>query len=292
MKILITGASGQLGKSILKCLRSGCSSLGNIDSNYKDAHIVTPSSKELDVTNYASVMKYIEELSPQFIINLAAYTLVDNCEKENMKAFAVNSLGARNLAIAAEKVNAKIIYISTDYVFSGEGEKPYTEMDLPCPQNIYGKSKLLGEKYVMNFSSRYFIVRTSWLYSNYGKNFVSTIIDIAKDRGKLEVVKDQLGSPTSCDELVYHILKILNTEEYGIYHCTGRGQCSWYDFATSILDFAHISCKITPITSDKIKRLAKRPTFSVLHSVMLPCTIGNHMTHWQEALFNFMKNFK
>ena len=229
---------------------------------------------------------------PNIAINCAAYTNVDSCEDNYELAFKVNSLGARNLAIACEKIKAKLIHISTDYVFEGNGQVPYKEYDLNNPVSVYGKSKLLGERYVKEFCSRYFIVRTSWLYGYSGNNFVKTIIKAAKEKRQLQVVDDQIGNPTNAEDLAYHILKLLLTEEYGIYHCTGSGECSWYDFACKIVEFSNIDCKVDRMKSDKLNRKAKRPYFSSLDNMMLRCTIGDEMRNWQEALKVFINTLR
>lgn len=292
MKILITGAKGQLGSQLMNILKSGMSELGPINSAYKAADIFGIDLEDLDITDISKVKEYIGSLKPDIVINPAAFTNVDGCEKDSDLAFKVNALGARNLAIACEMIEAKLVHISTDYVFQGNGTEPYSEYDLPDPVSIYGKSKLLGENYVRDFCSRYFIVRIAWLYGYNGKNFVKTIMKAAKEKGKLDVVDDQKGNPTNAEDLCYHILKLLLTEEYGIYHCTGEGQCSWYEFAKAIVEYANIPCKVNPITSENLQRAAKRPSFSSLDNRMLRATVGNEMRPWQEALKEFISHVK
>ncbi len=231
MNILITGAYGQLGKQIGYIIEKGTSELGDIDSIYTKAKIKYLNSIDLDITNLDAVFKLLCDFKPNIIINCAAYTNVDNCEIDQESAFKVNSIGPRNLAIGAEKIGAKLIHISTDYVFEGNGKVSYKEYDIPKPVTAYGKTKFLGEQYVREHCTRYFIFRTAWLYGKYGKNFVYTIMKAAKEKGYLEVVNDQVGNPTNAEDLAYHILKIALTHQYGIYHCTGEGQCSWYEFA-------------------------------------------------------------
>lgn len=292
MKLLITGAKGQLGMQLRSVLERGRSELGKIDDIYSNADIKYVSHNDLDITNLNDVLDYVEQYKPNAIINCAAYTNVDKCESDTDNAFKVNAIGPRNLAIASHKVNAKLLHISTDYVFSGEGSEPYKEYDIPNPVSVYGKTKLLGEQYVRNFCDKYFIVRTAWLYGKYGKNFVYTIINAAKERGYLEVVNDQRGNPTNVEDLAYHILKLILTDEYGIYHCTGNGECSWYDFACKIVEYADIKCRVMSITSDKIKREAKRPSYSSLDNMMLRCTIGDKMRNWDDALKSFIDGFE
>lgn len=292
MKILITGASGQLGKEIQHLFMTMKADIGHVDKVYENAEIKAFSSKELDITDYERVIACVSNFKPHIIINCAAFTNVDKCETDRESALRINALGSKNLAIAAEKFSSKLIHISTDYVFHGNGKQPLTEYDLPSPNTVYGKTKLLGEAYIREQCSRYFIVRTAWLYGRFGKNFVYTIINAAKEKGYLEVVNDQIGCPTNAEDLAYHILKIALTDEYGIYNCTGEGQCTWYEFAKKIVEFSEIECVIKPITSENLNRPAKRPSFSALENMMLNLENINKMRNWQEALKEFIKLVK
>ncbi|KAA8675284.1 dTDP-4-dehydrorhamnose reductase [Clostridium sp. HV4-5-A1G] len=290
MKMLITGADGQLAKQFKHILKSGKSELGPIDEIYLIAHIKFVNKSELDISKLNDVMNIVGDFKPDIIVNCAAYTNVDKCETDFENAFKVNSLGPRNLAIVSRALSAKLVHISTDYVFNGKGDVPFKEYDLPDPVSVYGKTKLLGEQYVRENCSRYFIVRTSWLYGLYGRNFVYTILKAAKERGHLDVVDDQRGNPTNAEDLACHILRLMLTAEYGIYHCTGKGECSWYDFARKIVEYAHIGCTVDSMKSDKLKRAAKRPQFSSLDNMMLRCTVGDNMRQWQDALKSFISN--
>jgi dTDP-4-dehydrorhamnose reductase len=292
MKLLITGAKGQLGLQIQAIIERGKSELGEIDDRYNDVEIRFVFHYELDITILKDVLEYINEYKPDIIINCGAYTNVDKCESDVDTAFKVNAIGPRNLAIAAQKVGAKLLHVSTDYVFNGTGSVPFREYDIPYPISIYGKTKLLGEQYIREFCDKYFIVRTAWLYGKYSKNFVYTILNAAKERGYLEVVNDQRGNPTNAEDLAYHILKLVLTDEYGIYHCIGKGECNWYDFACKIVEYAGINCTIVPITCDKINRAAKRPSYSSLDNMMLRCTIGDKMRSWEDALKAFIDDLK
>jgi dTDP-4-dehydrorhamnose reductase len=292
MKILITGAKGQLGTQIIKMLQNMNSELGSINSAYNSAEVIGTASDQLEITDMNAVKAYVSDLKPEVIINCAAYTNVDACEANKDLAFKVNAIGPRNLAIAAEDIGAKLIHISTDYVFSGVGTVPYREYDLANPQSVYGATKNAGDEYVKQFSSKHFIVRTAWVYGYYGNNFVKTIMKAAKEKGHLDVVDDQRGNPTNAEDLAYHLLKLALTEEYGIYHCTGTGECSWYDFACRIVEYANIHCTVNPTTSDNINRAAKRPTFSSLDNMMLRCTVGDEMRQWEEALKVFINNIQ
>lgn len=292
MKIVITGAKGQLGTQLINIIKSGKSEIGSIDERYLNSEIIGIDIEELDISNLDEVIDFICKEKPDIIINPAAYTNVDACESNEDLAYKVNSLGARNLAIAAEKVGAKLIHVSTDYVFEGNGTKPYKEYDIPNPVGVYGKTKYLGEQFVREFSSKHFIVRTAWLYGYNGGNFVKTIMKAAKERGKLQVVDDQRGNPTNAEDLAHHLLKVALSDEYGIYHCTGEGECSWYDFACKIVEMSNIECIVDPCTSEQYKRAAKRPEYSSLDNMMLRCTVGNEMRSWEAALEEFVKKVK
>jgi dTDP-4-dehydrorhamnose reductase len=290
MKVLVTGIKGQLGCELKKILTNGVSELGKIPTEFKAASIDGIDVGELDITHQAAVRPYISLFKPDLIINSAAYTNVDGCEMNQDDAFRVNALGARNLAIAAEMVGAKLVHISTDYVFSGSGSTPYKEADVCNPQSTYGRTKYLGEQYVRDFCSRYFIVRTAWLYGYAGKNFVKTIMKAGRERGNLKVVNDQIGNPTNAVDLAHHILKFAVTEEYGIYHCTGNGECSWYDFASKIIEYAGIKATVNQCTTDDYPSPTKRPAYSSLDHMMLRCTVGDEMRNWKDALKCFMEN--
>ncbi|WP_426350477.1 dTDP-4-dehydrorhamnose reductase [Alloiococcus sp. CFN-8] len=289
MKILITGAKGQLGSQIMNIIRQGKSELGIIPEAIATADVRGIDIEDLDLTNLNEVRNYIDKLMPDVVINPAAYTNVDACEENQDIAFKVNALAARNIAIVCEEIGAKLIHISTDYVFSGQGDTPIKEYDTPSPVSVYGKTKLAGEEFIKKYSSKYFIVRTAWLYGYNGKNFVYTIMKAAKEKGHLTVVDDQRGNPTNAEDLAHHLLKLAVTEEYGVYHCTGKGECSWYDFAKAIVEGSNIDCAVEAITSDKlVERAAKRPSYSSLDNMMLRCTVGDEMRDWKDALEVFL----
>lgn len=292
MNILITGGKGQLGTEILKCFENKKTELGVPEILKQENKVTSIDVDSLDITDLTAVTKLFEENKYDCIINCAAFTNVNACETEVETAFKVNAIGPRNLAIAAEKINAKLIHVSTDYVFSGVGTTPFVEWDNCDPQSTYGKTKYLGEQYVREFCSKYFIVRTSWLYGYYGNNFVKTIMKIAKERGECKVVNDQRGNPTNAADLAHHILKLVPTEEYGIYHGTGNGECSWYDFATKIVEFAGINAKVNPCTTEEFPTPAKRPAYSSLENLMFKATVGDEFRPWEEALKCFMDNYK
>jgi dTDP-4-dehydrorhamnose reductase len=290
MKILITGSRGQVGSQIINILNKGISEIGEIPQKLKGAEVVGKTSRELDITDFDKVISTLREIKPDVVINAAAYTNVDECETNQEKAFNVNALGAKNLAIVCEDIKAKLVHISTDYVFSGIGNKPFKEYDKTAPQSVYGMSKSMGDKFVKDFCSRYFIVRPSWVYGYNGKNFVYTVLKTAKERGSLKVVNDQRGNPTNAEDIGHHILKLITTEEYGIYHCSGHGECTWYEFACKIVDLAKIHCIVKPCTTDEYPSPTKRPEYSSLDNEKLRSTVGDEMRNWEDALKAFIEN--
>jgi len=292
MKILITGSKGQLGNELQSIIKNGYSEIGQVSENIKNSELFPLDIAELDITKLEDVKRVLKEIKPDVVINCAAATNVDGCESNQDLAFKINALGPRNLAMVCEEIGAKLVQVSTDYVFSGKGDKPLTEYDVPAPYSVYGKTKLKGEEYVREFSSKYFIVRTAWLYGYVGKNFVYTMMRLGAEKEELTVVNDQRGNPTHANDLAHHILKLIETEEYGIYHCTGKGECSWYDFATEIMKLSGRKCKVIPVTSEQYKTAAKRPEYSSLDNIMLRCTIGDEMRDWKEALASFIENLK
>ena len=293
MKLLITGCKGQLGTEIQKQLRLGYSEIGKIPEELQNADVSAIDIDTLDLSDESEVMAYISILKPDIIINCAAYTNVDGCETNRETAYQANAIGPKNLALAAEANQAKLIHLSTDYVFDGKdnGYKPRTETDMPDPISAYGETKLQGELFVQQYCTRNFIVRTAWLYSYYGKNFVKTIVNAAKKYGKLEVVNDQLGNPTNASDLAHVLLQLAVTDKYGLYHCTGEGICSWYEFASEIVKEAGIQAMVSPCTSAEYKEKhpesADRPAWSALSKDKLNKTIENQMRPWQEALHYF-----
>lgn len=295
MKILITGASGQLGTEIQCQLKNGGSALGCVPERLKNATVIATDVAELDITDRDATIAFVRRHQPDTIISCAAFTNVDGCETNPEAAFKVNAIGASNLAQAAERINARLIHVSTDYVFRGEGDKPLDESERVDPKSVYGKTKALGEEYVKNFCHRYFIVRTAWLYGYAGKNFVKTIVNAGKKFGKLEVVSDQLGNPTNAEDLAHHILQLAVSHDYGVYHCTGEGVCSWYEFASEIIRLSGVDATVAPCTSAeysaKHPAAADRPAWSALENRMLACTVGNHMRDWKEALADFFAHW-
>ena len=271
MRVLVIGAKGQLGLEVCKVL--------------EEAHEVIPATREdADITNLEQVLSLVEKISPEAIVNAAAYTDVDGCEKNKEKAFLVNALGARNVAIAAREVGAKLIHISTDYVFDGAKDGPYVEYDPPCPLNIYGWSKLLGEHMVKEQNPRSFILRVAWLYSAHRKNFVKTMLRLARERAEIQVVTDQRGNPTFAGDVARQIQVLLGIRSYGLYHCVSQGSCSRFEFAREIFRIAGLNVKLIPVKSFQFPTVAKRPPHSVLENFMLKIQGLDIMPHWLESL--------
>lgn len=278
MKVLLTGCQGQLGLELSRQL----SYMG------KKYELIETDVHNLDITNQSKVLNLIKAKKPGIVINCAAYTNVDACEMNELDAFRVNAIGAQNLSVGAYKVGARIVQVSTDYVFDGTGNIPKKEYDPINPQSNYGKSKALGEKLVQEINPRHFIVRTAWLYGQ-GNNFVRTMLRLAMEKSVLNVVGDQFGSPTSTVDLAKCIIKLMNTENYGTYHATCEGFCSWYDFAKKIFALNGMSINVNPITTEQLDRPAKRPKYSVLDNYMLKLLDLNTFRHWEEALEEYLK---
>ena len=292
MKIMITGCHGQLGNELQSILTSGKSEIGAAPQEVLGAEILPVDIDSLDISDMAAVSEFVNLNRPDVIINCAAMTNVDGCESDYETAFKVNALGVKNLAVCAENIGAKLIHVSTDYVFAGDATKPYCEWDKVDPQSVYGASKALGEKYALSFCKRSFVVRTSWLYGYIGKNFVKTVRRVIRERGGITVVNDQRGNPTNANDLAHHLLKLALTEEYGIYHCTGEGECTWYDFAVKIAEYSGLGDTVKPCTSEEFPTPTKRPAYSSLRNLALECTIGNEMRDWQSALKTYLNKLE
>ncbi|MDL2323843.1 dTDP-4-dehydrorhamnose reductase [Ruminococcaceae bacterium OttesenSCG-928-A16] len=292
MKIMITGANGQLGTEIIRQLQTGGSALGPLPQRLHLATVIAVDLPDADLASRHDTAVLLRRHAPDVVINCAAFTNVDACETEPDTAYAANALAARNVAMACEEVGAKLVHISTDYVFSGNATTPLNETAPTGPQSIYGATKLLGEQYVKQFNSKWFIVRTSWLYGQFGNNFVKTIVRAAREKGSLKVVDDQFGNPTNAEDLAHHILKLAASKEYGLYHCTGNGICNWHAFAAEIVRLWGIEATVAPCTTQEFPRPAKRPAFSALDNAMLRATVGDEMRPWQEALADFYSKTK
>ena len=278
MKILVTGANGQLGSEIKK-----------IASNYPQFHFFFEDSKSLDITNFVNVNQYIQSNIIKAIINCAAYTAVDTAEKEIEKATLVNVTGVFNLGKAIEQNGGKLIHISTDYVFSGESFIPYTENDEVNPKSIYGKTKLAGEEALLNLPIETIIIRTSWLYSSYGNNFVKTMLRLGKEKEDLNVIFDQVGTPTYAKDLAKTCIDILTNNDQidkknKIYHYSNEGVTSWYDFAKAIMRMSKTGCNIHPIATKEYPTPAKRPQYSVMNKARIKKDFNVEIPYWRDSL--------
>ena len=275
-KILVTGANGQLG-SELRVL--------SVNSNHE---FLFTDVAELDITNREAVDNYVSEHGTDIIVNCAAYTNVDKAEDDTEMADNINHLAVKNLAEVSAKYKLILIHISTDYVFDGSKNTPYLETDPTAPFGVYGRTKLAGEKAVTDSGCDYLIIRTSWLYSSFGNNFVKTIRRLTAEKDSLKVVFDQVGTPTYAADLASAILEIIETGKYksnsGIYHFSNEGVCSWYDFAIEIRNLSGNLCDIQPCHSDEFPSKVKRPNFSVLDKTKIKETFGLKIPYWKDAL--------
>lgn len=285
-KIVMTGASGQLGLALYQLLKDSIEfELFRTDAKASADGVVTA----LDITDDKSVKNYIEQINPDIIINCAAMTAVDLCETEQELAYQINALGPKHLAEAANRIGAKLIHVSTDYVFDGKASKPYIEEDQTNPVSIYGKTKQAGDEFVQQLCHKSFILRTAWVFGE-GKNFVKTMLRLAESGNKIRVVEDQYGSPTSALELARVIIYLMETESYGIYHATCEGITSWYEFALAIFKEANLYVEVESIPTSEYPTPAQRPQYSVLDNKALRERHGYRMKEWQSALAEYMKS--
>ncbi len=277
MKVLVTGANGQLGYDVIKCLESeGIKYLGtNRDS--------------LEITNEEQVKRVISDYNPDIVVHCAAYTAVDKAEDEKELCYSVNVLGTKYVAEACKKINAKMVYISTDYVFDGEGDKPFEVTDKPNPINFYGQTKYEGEIQVQKLLENYFIVRISWVFGTHGNNFVKTMLKLGKEREEISVVADQIGSPTNTYDLAILLVEMIQTDKYGIYHATNEGYCSWFDFACEIFKQTGLDIVVNPINSDEYPTKAERPKNSRLSRASIINSFFM-LPNWKQSLKKFFIN--
>ena len=285
MNILITGANGQLGRSLRR--------LGGVSPhNYLFTDVA-----ELDITDAGAVLRAVREQGIDVIVNCAAYTDVERAEDDEPTAELLNHKAAGNLAAAAKATGATLFHVSTDYVFDGTAHTPYTEDGTPSPLGAYGRTKLAGERAVMASGCRYLIFRTAWLYSEYGNNFLKTMLRLTSERDTLQVVFDQIGTPTYAGDLALAIFSIIESERYagneGVYHFTDEGVCSWYDFATEIAAAAgHDKCRIIPCHTSEFPTKAARPAYSVLDKTKIKTTFQMDIPHWRESMIYCLKQIE
>lgn len=280
MVVLVTGANGQLGQAIQ-----------SIVGKYPSIDFVFCSSSELNITDIINCETIFKKYKPQFCINAAAYTAVDKAESEPEKAFAINVIGAQNLAAVCKAHNTVLLHVSTDFVFDGLATQPYSEEAIPNPTGVYGETKLQGEQAIQNTWEKHFIIRTSWVYSQFANNFMKTMLRLASERDSLSVVSDQIGTPTNAVDLAECLLTIITFDFrlstfdcYGIYNFSNEDQCSWYDFAKEIFRVNNISINLQQIPTSAYPTPAKRPAYSVLDKSKIKKIFGVEIKNWEESL--------
>lgn len=274
-KIVITGANGQLGQ----CLQ-------DVASSMEEFHLLCEDKEILDITNKAALEAYFEREKPQYCINAAAYTNVEKAESEKDKAFLVNADGAKNIAEVCKEYDVPLWHISTDYVFDGSKNKPYAESDEVHPLNIYGASKLQGEEFVKSTWNQHYIIRTSWLYSQYGHNFYNSMLRLAKERDELTITTEQLGTPTNANDLAHAILEMLSDGKamYGVYHFSNKGAATWFDFAQAIIELHGLEDEVKVGKTDYYPTFAKRPKYSVLDTSKISKYLRQPIPEWRQSL--------
>ena len=286
MVVLVTGANGQLGQSIQF-----------IANQYPNVQFIYTDYQELDITNFESCHTVFAKYKPQFCINTAAYTAVDKAESEAEKAHLINVIGPENLAEVCKEYNTILLHISTDFIFDGTSTQPYLETDIPNPKSVYGQTKLDGELAVQKNWEKHFIIRTSWVYSQFANNFMKTMLRLASERDSLSVVNDQIGTPTNAVDLAEVLIKIIESchaelvsaSNYGIYNFSNEGQCSWYDFAKEIFHQKGVSIVLKPIRTSAYPTPAKRPAYSVLDKTKIKSTFDIKINDWQTSLSACLK---
>ena len=276
-KIIVTGCNGQLGRAV-----------NELYAGSNEYELVNTDVAELDITDIDAVLGLAREVKPYAIINCAAHTGVDACETQADLAYKINAIGPRNLSIAATETGAKMVQISTDYVLDGKGTRPYIEFDSTGPEGMYGKTKLAGENFVKDFAKDYFILRTAWLYGD-GKNFIKTMLKLSETKEEVAVVGDQVGTPTSAKELAKAIGVLLPTENYGLFHATCEGSCSWAQFAEEIFRTAGKNTRVKAITTEEFGAPAPRPAYSILENYMFKLTTDFMFADWHDAFNEYMK---
>ncbi|MEW6556230.1 MAG: dTDP-4-dehydrorhamnose reductase [Elusimicrobiota bacterium] len=296
MKIVITGC-GMLGYDLCKVLENEevfC--LDIIEPNFQ---FPISNFQFCDISDFEKTYKTITKINPEIVIHTAAWTDVDGAEKKPADCYRINVLGTRNVALACQRFDTAMVYISTDYVFDGEKKEPYIEFDKPNPLSVYGKSKYFGEVIVQQLLNKFFIVRSSWLYGKNGKNFVKTVLEKTKTEKELKIVNDQFGCPTYTKDLAEAIKVLLSTLNsqlstglYGIYHITNSGSCSWYEFAETILRITNCRLRITPTTTEELNRPAKRPKNSVLKNFVWELNGFESLRNWKDALKDYLKELE
>lgn len=275
--ILVTGVNGQLGNDVVKELEK------------RKINYIGIKRENLDITDRKATYEYILKIKPECIIHCAAYTAVDKAEDEKEVCYNTNVIGTENIAKACKEINAKMIYISTDYVFDGHGDKPFEVDDIPNPLSVYGKTKYEGELKIKENLYKYFIIRVSWVFGISGNNFVKTMLRLGKEKESLNVVCDQIGSPTYTEDLAKLLCDMSQSERYGVYHATNEGYCSWAEFASEIMKKANLNCKVNPIKTSEYKTKAIRPLNSRLSKKSVVDNGFSLFPRWQDALEKFLE---
>lgn len=275
MRVMVFGAGGMLGRDLQEVFAA--------DELFAFAR------KDADISDFSRVRSAVSEIGPDVVVNAAAFTRVDDCESQADEAYRHNALGVRNLAAAAEEQNAALVQISTDYVFAGDSALPYREYDATGPQTVYGQSKLAGERLAASLCHRHFIVRTAWLYGLHGNNFVETMIRLGRERGRVAVVNDQTGSPTFTRDLAAAVSLLARSSEYGVYHISNQGACTWFDFARDIFSLSGMrDVEVSPQRTEDLSRPAPRPRYSVLDNQMWRLSGRPMLRHYREALAEYL----
>jgi dTDP-4-dehydrorhamnose reductase len=279
VRVLTTGCEGQLGRELRRALQ---------DEMLQGTDLRTDSGLVMDITSYESTVSTIAEFEPEVVIHAAAYTNVDGCERDPETAYQVNGLGTQNVALACQRIGCAMVYVSTDYVFDGDKGEPYYEFDRTNPVSAYGRSKLAGEQYVQTLTNKFYIVRTAWLYSAHGSNFIKWALKSAREQPEIMGVTDQVGSPTHAADLADGIAQMIRRERYGIYHLTNEGSCSRYELLLRILDFAGLKARVAPVTTPellaKFSLPAKRPANAALRNFCASRSMGITLRPWDDAL--------
>jgi dTDP-4-dehydrorhamnose reductase len=272
MKVLVTGSAGMLARDLIPCLG-------------KAGHqVVAPPEAELDITSLHAIKAAAEAADPEVIVNCAAYTKVDQAEREEHLATVINGFAVQNLCLVCQERGIPLVHFSTDYVFDGQKRTPYAIHDQTNPINAYGRSKLLGEKHVLWLLNRFYLIRTSWLFGLHGHNFIETMLGLAKTRRQVPVVNDQRGCPTWTQHLSEAVVSLIESGRYGVYHATNSDPTTWFEYAQEIFRLASTSTEVLPITSDQFPTEARRPKNSVLDAFPLPEVMGREMPSWRQAL--------
>jgi len=277
MRVLVTGTAGMLAKDLVPLFAEG---------GYE---VIAPPEDMLDITHLDTVRSVVESCEPEMITNCAAYTQVDQAESEEHQALMVNGFGVQNLCLVCQERDIPLVHFSTDYIFDGTKKGPYTIYDAPNPVGAYGRSKLLGEKYILWLLNRFYLIRTTWMFGTHGRNFIDTMLEIGRRQNKISVVNDQRGCPTWTRHLAEAVIALIRTGHYGVYHVTSSEPVTWFEFAREIFHLSGMDIELVPVTSDQFPTPARRPLNSVLDPFPLPQLLGREMPSWREGLREHLK---